>query len=1306
MGRLKQRSGELSGTSNLSAAAWLERRAALLIGFDLLLGLAHVLWPDYRWGQGHDSYFRLDLDLTLPSWWASMQLVGIGIFAALASRRERAVQRPGAGFWWAGAMLAIAWSIAEMTRFLERLGWIEFPESDPYRFWLWFGSALATWLVAGAFLAGRLEAASPPRRWARAGWISWGALLGMQLAFNFRYPSTEPGEVWLELALGLAYLLGCTFLLLALGGYALRSARPAPAGAGAAADRVPPRGAGPALLGAVFGTTLALLFLQSLLLRLLNIESDYLTAHSVIAIALLGIALGGLAAVRACSRAPRASMILASLLLPVAILAGGAAVVRMGGNSLATAVVLMIPFLLGSVAITVALALHRADRIYGVDLLGAAAGVLLVGAGLERFREEGSLLLLAAFAWLAAAGFAWAHTWAGARGALVGACLAAAALAAWTGLENPRRDFLNVVRESVERRYPEGELLFSRSSLVGRYDVIRRGPRYQSLSALENGRITDTIRRNPPHHYQIDPRLPSALFDNPAILILGLSGDAITKTAKQISSRVYGVEINPAVVELQRGALKPYNGSSYAGIEVQVMDGRSYVAQDRRRYDILTLLNAHLSRGSEAGRIPSPEYLHTREAIHAYLERLTARGILDIEEVVDRPEQEPAVWKLLWTLRQVLLERGATEPARHFFIFQWHTASNNYFQILMKRTPFAAAELGALRAWLERCDRRFELERQALQILGPITTKTTVLHAPDQPTGSACSRLVRGAADPSFVRAHGLAVTTDDRPFHFDVDPSRAALRRAYQGTLLLALLPAGLAFWIGRRSGAWHPMRGYSPAPRRERGNSPAPPASAAAQVLLVILTGLAYFLIEVVLLQRFAIFLGSPLLVFTGVLATLLAASGLGSLWSGRLGARGALVAAAMLLLALLIHALGVPPLLAQAAHLPPSAKVLLTVALVAPLALLMGVPFPYVMRRSQIGAGPAAPALLFAINGIAGALAVPLTFNLTTAWGFQAVSWLSLMIYLLVGALLATRRWPAAARPVGLIAAFVVAALLAAPWWSAAPALAGAATAAGAGRYRIDALLYGRSRIAEDKVFAGGSPRVRRSFAWWFWLVRGNGRTILVDTGFEDPARARGWQISDYVAPTQRLSALGLAPRQVTDVILTHAHWDHMGGIDSYPAARIYIQAREVDYAAAVAAAAGAGRGSVRGEDLDALLHAEKEGRVERLQGDRQLFPGLSVRAGGAHTPGSQYVLVETLDGTVVLAGDAFYRHENNVWHRPSGSTIDPAANLAAIQRMQALAASPFLIIPGHEPELMEWFPKLAEGVVAISMRGGRG
>jgi glyoxylase-like metal-dependent hydrolase (beta-lactamase superfamily II) len=104
---------------------------------------------------------------------------------------------------------------------------------------------------------------------------------------------------------------------------------------------------------------------------------------------------------------------------------------------------------------------------------------------------------------------------------------------------------------------------------------------------------------------------------------------------------------------------------------------------------------------------------------------------------------------------------------------------------------------------------------------------------------------------------------------------------------------------------------------------------------------------------------------------------------------------------------------------------------------------------------------------------------------------------------------------------------------------------------------------------------------------------------------------------------------------------------------------------------------------------------------IEGDLEIAPGIVARAGGSHTPGSQHVTVATREGPVVIAGDATYLYWNNQRHVPVGTSVDPWANLEAIRAMQREAASPFLVLPGHDRRVMDWFPEVGDGIVHITM-----
>ena len=253
-------------------------------------------------------------------------------------------------------------------------------------------------------------------------------------------------------------------------------------------------------------------------------------------------------------------------------------------------------------------------------------------------------------------------------------------------------------------------------------------------------------------------------------------------------------------------------------------------------------------------------------------------------------------------------------------------------------------------------------------------------------------------------------------------------------------------------------------------------------------------------------------------------------------------------------------------------------------------------------------------------------------------------------------------------------------------------------------IYAVRYGMLRNFPVAALVAGADTTRRmDIALMVWLVRapgatGHQRTVLVDAGFYRDAFVRRWHPDDYQRPSAALAALNVRPEDVTDLIVSHVHWDHLDGADLFPNARIWIQRAEYEHHVDSA-------GHVRDQAIDStdaamLSRLRAAGRVTFVEGDSaDVLPGIMAYTGGRHTFASQFVTVATPHGPVVLASDNMYLYENLATHRAIAQTLDPAANLAAQARMVRLAGDARRVVPGHDPAVFARFPAAGHGIARI-------
>ncbi len=251
------------------------------------------------------------------------------------------------------------------------------------------------------------------------------------------------------------------------------------------------------------------------------------------------------------------------------------------------------------------------------------------------------------------------------------------------------------------------------------------------------------------------------------------------------------------------------------------------------------------------------------------------------------------------------------------------------------------------------------------------------------------------------------------------------------------------------------------------------------------------------------------------------------------------------------------------------------------------------------------------------------------------------------------------------------------------------------------QVYAVRYGTLQDFAVRSLVAGAERGRTmDIAMMVWAIKkADGDVILVDAGFYRQKFIDQWKPVDYTRPDLAVErALGVPADRVSDVIVTHIHWDHADGADLFPHSRVWLQREEYEHhidpdGSVLARAIDPDDASM----LDALRFA---GRVELIDGDdREILPGVRVYTGGKHTFASQYVSVATRAGTVVLASDNAYLFENLEKHLAIAQTLDATSNLEAQARMLTLAARPALVVPGHDPAVFARFPASGLGVVRI-------
>ncbi|MGC2049696.1 MAG: SAM-dependent methyltransferase [Gallionella sp.] len=675
---------------------------------------------------------------------------------------------------------------------------------------------------------------------------------------------------------------------------------------------------------------------------------------------------------------------------------------------------MMLPFFCGGFGIGLVFAHFgkQSSRIYACDILGAGIGSLGVIVVLFLVPPHRVLGALSALAMLAAAiaviELRIRTKW------LMELFLGMAALAAMLpGMQvhlSPYKDLsqaLNIVGARVveERNSPLGQVTVVENTRV----PLRDAPGMSLNAAMEPppqlgvyvdgdgpSALTKFDGSLAPLAYldQLTSALPYHLQHEPRVLVLGAgAGSDVLQALYQGSTAIDAVELDSNIIDMVSQRFRDYSGNLYSrpGVHAYQAEARGFVNTSRERYDLIQVALLDSFGTASAGLYGlSENYLYTVEALETYLSRLSPDGMLAVTRWLTLPPRDAL--KLFATAISALERGGVTDLAAHLAMIRgWKTVT-----LLVKNSAITPVEITAIKEFCRA--RSFDLAYYP----GMRADEANRYNLLAQPAFFDGAVALLGPQRQDFIDQYKFYIepATDDRPhffrfFKWNAAAEIFALREQggmalfdWSYPLLVATLVQAIAASI---------VLILAPlALSRCRNALPGIPAA-----LYFLLIGFAFMFMEIAFIQKFVLFLSHPLYAVAVVLCAFLVFAAAGS-WLAGHGQNGRWQAADKVTLAVsvlgaisLLYIAIMPNMFQALIHFSDAAKIIISVTLIAPLAVCMGVPYPTGMTRLAKMSEEAIP-WAWAINGFASVVGAVLATLLAIHLGFAAVILLAAMIY----------------------------------------------------------------------------------------------------------------------------------------------------------------------------------------------------------------------------------------------------------------------------------------------------------------------
>jgi spermidine synthase len=740
----------------------------------------------------------------------------------------------------------------------------------------------------------------------------------------------------------------------------------------------------------VFLITLSGLILEVGLTRIYSASVWYHFAFVAISVALLGWGLGGFT-VHLLKRKMQLSLnaaalvtALYSLTIPLCLLLLARFPFEMDRLPLYFLAPL-VPFFLAGMALSIVFDLHRAvaGSLYFADLLGAAIGAVLVTFLLHWLGGEVALLTGSVGAALAAFCLATAEAKEAKGLSAIGlAAIAAVLITVSAAVCAVKFDVLRVVpgtTKAMRRQMdanPAAHITQTGWNAYSRIDAVE-GIERSELARLfiDSDAWTGVREWNGQLESAKDLRdsyraLPFRLVPNAETLIIGPGGGPDVVAALASGARkVTAVEMNPLMLKFVRhyGA-RAANLYDRPDVETIQSEGRNFISRTNRKFDVILLgfVDSWASVAS-GGLSLSENYLYTAEAFRDYYDHLTDNGMLvilrwdsDVPRLVSNSVSNlgaAAAAQRIVTLMERQAQPQTNQPAQMLF--------------MLRKRPFTAAETVEIRDKWTQAEPLILPGGPAPSLIGDVLAGRKTLDQYE-------------AQSPRFV-----GPVKDDSPFYF-------AIERPFR-------MPSGIAnsllkWLLGPSIGMLAVFAGFG----RPRQASVGPYSSS---VIYFAALGFGFIAIELALLQNLILLVGHPIFTLSVLLFTLLAMGGIGSGLSRRVPMWLACVSVAVIGA---VEAISLPHLVPALLWLPLWGRIVCAMVLIAPLGLVMGMPFPSGLRQTGSPSLPEPP-FYWGLNGIMSVIGSIVTVFVALTLGFQAAMLLGSACYVLA-ALASKRAFPA--------------------------------------------------------------------------------------------------------------------------------------------------------------------------------------------------------------------------------------------------------------------------------------------------------